>query len=126
MSRFREQEAESEKKMIYRLLASNSSMSTARAPMRNPRAWLLLLLIAIPAYLSAQWSVYRDPAIPRSRDGKPNLSVPAPRVNGKPDLSGIWQVESAPAKEIQQFLLPGGLNGLGEDLPPRYFFNFFA
>src|SRR5262245_27541346 len=76
--------------------------------------------------MNAQWAVYRDPSIPRTRDGKPNLFAPTPRLNGKPDLTGIWQAESAPVAEIQQFLLPGGINGLGEDLPPKYFFNFFA
>jgi hypothetical protein len=70
--------------------------------------------------------VYHDPAVPRTRDGKPNLTAPAPRLNGKPDLSGIWQAESAPLAEIKQFLLPEGINGLGEDLPSKYFFNFFA
>jgi hypothetical protein len=58
--------------------------------------------------------------------GQPNLSAPAPRVNGRPELSGIWQAESAPVGEIRQFLLPGDINGLGEDLPSKYFFNFFA
>src|SRR5262244_2076233 len=80
----------------------------------------------MPLCVNAQWAVYRDPNIPRARDGKPNLSAPAPRLNGKPDLSGIWQAESAPVAEIQQFLLPGGINGLGEDIPSKYFFNFFA
>jgi hypothetical protein len=94
--------------------------------LKTRTAWLLTLLIAMPVFVNAQWAVYRDPAVPRTRDGKPNLSAPAPRLNGKPDLSGIWQAESAPVTEIQQFLLPGGINGLGEDLPSKYFFNFFA
>src|SRR5215471_17905656 len=79
-----------------------------------------------PLYVNAQWAMYRDPTLPRTRDGKPNLSAPAPRLNGKPDLSGIWQAESAPIAEIRQFLVPGDINGLGEDLPTKYFFNFFA
>jgi hypothetical protein len=94
--------------------------------MRNGVAWLLAALVVAPLYVNAQWAVYRDPTLPRTRDGKPNLSAPVPRINGKPDLSGIWQPESAPVAEIQQFLLPGGINGLGEDLPTKYFFNFFA
>src|SRR5262245_9711852 len=89
-------------------------------------AWLCAALAAAPLYVNAQWAVYRDPTVPRTRDGKPNLSAPAPRLNGKPDLSGIWQAESAPLAEIKQFLLPEGINGLGEDLPPKYFFNVFA
>jgi hypothetical protein len=40
----------------------------------------------------AQWLNYRTPGIPRTPDGKANLSAPAPRrPDGKPDLSGIWQ-----------------------------------
>ena len=89
-------------------------------------ASLLVVLLAMPLYVSAQWAVYHDPSIPRTRDGKPNLSAPAPRLNGKPDLSGIWEAESAPVAEVQQFLLPGGINGLGEEIPSKYFFNIFA
>jgi hypothetical protein len=92
----------------------------------NRVAWLFTVLIVARVYANAQWATYRDPTIPRARDGNANLSAPAPRLNGKPDLSGIWQAESAPVAQIQQFLLPGGINGLGEDLPPKYFFNFFA
>jgi hypothetical protein len=85
-----------------------------------------MALIAVPVCVNAQWAVYHDPLVPRTKDGKPNLSAQAPQLNGKPDLSGIWEADSAPVAEIQQFLLPGGINGLGESLPSKYFFNFFA
>jgi hypothetical protein len=50
---------------------------------------LLALFAGIP--LGAQWVHYPTPGIPRTKDGKPNLSAPAPRTReGKPDLSGIW------------------------------------
>ena len=40
---------------------------------------------------SAQWAKVPSPAIPRTADGKLNLSAPAPRLaDGKPDLSGVW------------------------------------
>ncbi len=94
--------------------------------MNSRIASLLVVVLAMPLYANAQWAVYHDPSIPRTRDGKPNLSAPAPRLNGKPDLSGIWEAESAPVAEVQQFLLPGGINGLGEDIPSKYFFNIFA
>jgi hypothetical protein len=54
------------------------------------RAILFAVLVAAPA--PGQWLDYPTPGIPRTRDGKPNLSAPAPRTAwGKPDLSGIWR-----------------------------------
>src|SRR5260370_27960954 len=45
------------------------------------------------ASMPAQWLNYPTRDIPRTPDGKPNLSAPTPRVaGGKPDLSGIWVV----------------------------------
>jgi hypothetical protein len=53
------------------------------------RGLLIAALIAIPA--TAQWVRVLTPGIPRTKDGKPNLSAPTPRtLEGKPDLSGIW------------------------------------
>jgi hypothetical protein len=41
--------------------------------------------------LAAQWLNQPTPGIPRTSDGKPNLSAPVPRgPDGKPDLSGLW------------------------------------
>ena len=54
----------------------------------------LLALIAIAGSLGAQWLNYPTPGVPRTADGKPNLSAPAPKTaDGKPDLSGIWQAD---------------------------------
>jgi hypothetical protein len=42
----------------------------------------------------AQWLNYPTAGVPRTPDGKPNLSAPVPRTpDGKPDLSGIWEAE---------------------------------
>jgi hypothetical protein len=70
-----------------------------------------------------QWLNYRAAGTPRTRDGKANLSAPAPRApNGKPDLSGIWQAEGAPRELLLRYV-PGGVNGVGESDPSQYFFN---
>ncbi len=45
----------------------------------------------LSAPLAAQWLTQPTAGIPRTPDGKPNLSAPAPRTpDGKPDLSGLW------------------------------------
>src|SRR5438128_8212885 len=51
-----------------------------------------LTLSGAPAH--AQWVKVPPPAVPRTRDGKPNLAAPPPRSSdGKPDLSGVWQAD---------------------------------
>ena len=53
---------------------------------------VLLFASFVPA--SAQWKS-PTPGVPRTPDGKPNLSAPAPKTpDGKPDLSGLWQAAS--------------------------------
>ena len=50
-----------------------------------------------PVSMCAQWLDWRTPGIPRTADGKPNLTAPAPRtLDGKPDFSGLWQPEVNP------------------------------
>jgi hypothetical protein len=56
------------------------------------RSFLCVIVLAVfCTRLNAQWAKVPQPAIPRTADGKPNLSAPAPRTaDGKPDLSGMW------------------------------------
>src|SRR5215471_3105861 len=59
--------------------------------MRRPIGMTFVFLLSMFVSLSAQWVHYPTPGIPRTSDGKPNLSAPAPKTpDGKPDLSGIW------------------------------------
>ncbi len=44
----------------------------------------------------AQWIDYPTRGIPRTADGKPNLTAPAPKTSdGKPDLSGVWEHQNS-------------------------------
>ena len=57
--------------------------------MRLLLAALILMMGTIPA--GAQWLDRPTPGIPRTHDGKPDLTAPTPRgPDGKPDLTGIW------------------------------------
>jgi hypothetical protein len=53
-----------------------------------------LALVAGSTPATAQWLDRPSPGIPRTADGKPDLTAPAPRgPDGKPDLTGIWDAE---------------------------------
>jgi hypothetical protein len=52
---------------------------------------LAAVVAGISPSLSAQWPSYPAANMPKTADGKPDLTAPAPRLaNGKPDLSGMW------------------------------------
>ena len=94
------------------------------------RRSLIGILLAGATCANAQWLDHPDPRTPRLRDGKPNLSAPAPRAsNGKPDLSGVWQAHGSQAGEARLLLGRGAdLVDPGVDLQTisKYFLNILA
>jgi hypothetical protein len=48
-------------------------------------------VVLLTMSVGAQWLNNPTFGIPRTRDGKPDLSAPAPPTSdGKPDFSGVW------------------------------------
>src|SRR6204780_4517735 len=91
--------------------------------MLNRNTWVLIALMASPAFIHAQWLNYPTAGIPRTADGKPKLSALTPRAaDGRPNLSGLWQTESAPPEMLER-LIPGATNGAGEEPLSQYFVN---
>lgn len=82
------------------------------------RVAITAALWLLPVPLCAQWLHFRTPGIPRTTDGKPNLTAAAPRTpDGKPDLSGLWQrIESKYAENVAAELKPGEVQRWAQDL----------
>jgi len=80
-----------------------------------------VLAASVAAFLSflfplrGQWLTYPTSGIPRTPDGKPNLSAPVARTtDGKPDLSGMWEMEHN---------RPCGPDGCLDQQPSQEFIN---
>src|SRR5688572_8409135 len=61
--------------------------------MKHVRTILTIGLVSVLSSAAhAQWPKFPSPNIPKTKDGKPDLTAPAPRTaDGKPDLSGVWE-----------------------------------
>lgn len=69
----------------------------------------LLFCLAPAAF--AQWLNYTTAGIPRTPDGKPDLSAPAPRTaDGRPDLSGIWEPDKYYLANANLGIAPGDVS----------------
>jgi hypothetical protein len=69
--------------------------------MDQMRLFLSFALLAIAAH--AQWLNFREPGVPRTKDGKVDLRAPVPMdPTGKPDLSGVWMHETTTAAEMRR------------------------
>jgi len=88
-----------------------------------------MMVAAAMAPVNAQWLNYPTRGTPLTRDGRPDLTAKAPRAsNGKPDLSGLWQIEPPQPGEIERLYGPVGVGEvLGDDMreQSKYFFNLF-
>ena len=72
-------------------------------------AFAVLVIVVSSASVAAQWLTQPTAKIPRTSDGKPNLTAPAPRTpDGKPDLSGLWnKISPKYSRNIAADLKPG-------------------
>jgi hypothetical protein len=94
---------------------------------------LLIAALLLPVGASAQWLNYRPPGTPM-KDGKPNLTAPAPRgADGKPDLTGVWTHELTSADEFKRILgaayeteSRAALIGMELESVHKYGINIFA
>jgi hypothetical protein len=71
---------------------------------------VVVVSLVLPAHaLAAQWLKEPTKGIPRTADGKPNLTAPAPRTaDRRPDLSGLWRFDAGSyANNVSVDLTPG-------------------
>lgn len=83
----------------------------------------VLFLLSIAAPLQAQWLGLPTPGIPRTADGEPDLTAPAPEfADGRPDMSGQW----VPADARGTLFDPDKIQPWAREAMARHESNFYA
>ena len=91
----------------------------------------LVLFALFVTNMHAQWLNFPAPGTPRTHDGKPNLSAPAPHTaDGRPDLTGVWMHEITTVAEIKRLFgsafdddIKAGVPGMEIGTQHKYAFN---
>src|SRR5207253_7797552 len=83
------------------------------------------VLTALATPLAAQWVHHPTPGIPRTADGKPNLTAPAPRTaDGKPEFTGLWEAVTDVAVSSVWDLKPADVQPWAQKLVQQRTENF--
>ena len=73
----------------------------------KPRGLHYVLIVLLASTMQAQWLGTPTPGIPRTAEGKPDLTAPAPRApDGHPDLSGIWMPSTRTLQDLAAGVTP--------------------
>jgi hypothetical protein len=86
--------------------------------LRDPD-WRLFVLFALFASAGdAQWLDFREPGVPRTPDGRADMTAPTPKApDDHPDLSGVWMHETTTVAEMKRLYGRGIEEAIKVDAP---------
>ena len=81
--------------------------------------WRLFVLFALFASAGdAQWLGFREPGVPRTSDGRADMTAPTPKApDDHPDLSGVWMHETTTVAEMKRLYGSGIEEAIKVDAP---------